>query len=163
MLFIAKHCAEISPRCFQMYSAPRSASLCSASSLCLVFQIYPVAFCTRGSSILLHPFPGSPAQPGRCTSIGKAAAASLGARAPTVSGGRRSPWDGRAVPALDVTGAMSVVTGQPRLLLATLPGCSSSALRWKNAKSSKSGRRNEARCLKCAVKSFSQGSCILLT
>lgn len=42
MPFIAKHCAEISPRCFQMYSAPRSACLCSASSLCLVFQIYPL-------------------------------------------------------------------------------------------------------------------------
>lgn len=38
MLFIAKHCAEMSPRCFQMYSAPCSACLYSASSPRLGFS-----------------------------------------------------------------------------------------------------------------------------
>lgn len=133
--------------------------------LACFFRFIPVAFRTWGGSILLHRFPGSPAQPGRC--VGTAAMwwarEGSGSIAPALSGGWRSPWDGWAALALDVAGAKSGVMGWLRLLLAALPGWGSPASSWKTAKSSGSGCRDGARYLKCGVKSFSQSSGMLLT
>lgn len=158
MLFIAKHCTEISSRCFQMYSAPCSVCLYSAISPWPVFfpDLSLLHFVPKAVASFSIPFRGART----VRAMRGHGCVAMGVCAPTLFGGWRSPRDGRACVGRGSWDVCSYGTAE------AAAGCSAGlqlpASSWKTARSSGSGCRNEAEWLKCTVKWVRQGSRMLL-
>lgn len=149
---IVQHCAEISPGCSWMYSAPHVVHLLSASSPCLLFRFIPIVLCIWGGSILCASW-GTPS-PGDDGSAGQAITRELMLCGDGGDpGGAELPQDGCVWWCGCSHGTTASAAGWLWWALASVPQAG------KTAESSESSWRDEAQCLKCTVKSFSQGCC----